>query len=73
MLVSAQNWYVFEVFHEFWHENALRVIALNRPLSGRDFASPATSGVNHSRGNLPTETLPQCLGRLDRNSIGGEQ
>ncbi len=24
----------------------------DRPLSGRDFASPATSSVNHSRGNL---------------------
>jgi len=24
----------------------------DRPLSGRDFASPVTSSVNHSRGNL---------------------
>jgi len=24
----------------------------DRPLSGRDFASPATSSANHSRGNL---------------------
>src|SRR5580704_9564352 len=27
----------------------------DRPLSGRDFASPATSSVNHSRGNLTAE------------------
>jgi len=26
----------------------------DRPLSGRDFASPAPSSVNHSRGNLWT-------------------
>lgn len=29
----------------------------DRPLSGRDFASPATSSVNHSRGHL-TERAP---------------
>ena len=27
----------------------------DRPLSGRDFASPATSSVNHSRGDLAAE------------------
>ena len=29
----------------------------DRPLSGRDFASPATSSVNHSRGNLTRESV----------------
>ena len=35
----------------------------DRPLSGRDFASPATSCVNHSRGNLPVGEPVFLLGQ----------
>ena len=36
----------------------------DRPLSGRDFASPATSSVNHSRGDLR-----ECHGFTQRKTV----
>ena len=42
----------------------------DRPLSGRDFASPATSSVNHSRDN-PSQWKLRVLLREREPSIGG--
>ncbi len=39
----------------------------DRPMSGRDFASPATSSVNHSRGDL---TARGCRGSSQRKTVG---
>jgi hypothetical protein len=53
MLVAAENRFIFRGFHEFCLPDCPASDCADRPLSGRGFASPATSSVNHSRGDLP--------------------
>jgi hypothetical protein len=52
MIVAAENRFIFRGFHKFCLSDRPASDCADRPLSGRDFASPATSSVNHSRGNL---------------------
>ena len=52
MTVAAENRFIFRGFHEFCLSDCPASDCADRPLSGRDFASPAISSVNHSRGHL---------------------
>jgi hypothetical protein len=52
MIVAVENRFIFRGFHEFCLSDRPASDCPDRPLSGRDFASPATSSINHSRGDL---------------------
>src|SRR6266404_8438486 len=52
MIVAAENRFIFRGFHEFCLSDRPASDCADRPWSGRDFASPATSSINHSRGDL---------------------
>jgi hypothetical protein len=51
MIVAAENRFIFRGLHEFGLSDCPTSDCADRLLSGRDFGSPATSSVNHSRGN----------------------
>jgi hypothetical protein len=52
MIVAVESRFIFRGFHEFCLSDYPASDCADRPLSSRDFASPATSSVNHSRGDL---------------------
>jgi hypothetical protein len=52
MSVAVENRFIFRGFHEFCLSDRPASDCPDRPLSDRDFASPATSSINHSRGDL---------------------
>jgi len=57
MSVAVENRFIFRGLHEFCLSDRPASDCADRPLSGRDFASPATSSVNHSRGDLTARVL----------------
>jgi hypothetical protein len=74
MIVSAENRLVFRGFHEFRLSDCPASDYADRPLSDRDFASPATSSVNHSRGDLTARVRDSLKGKQsDSVSRDGEK
>ena len=80
MVISVHGYYSHEArlseIALFWGYSGLgngivpRVIALIGLCRDRDFASPATSSVNHSRGNLTARVSGICALPLARPRLG---
>ena len=75
MIVAAENRFIFRAFHEFCLSDCPASDCADRPMSGRDFASPATSSVNHSRGDLAATVswIPVKWKQSDSISRNGEK
>jgi hypothetical protein len=52
MIVAVENRFIFRGFHEFCLSDRPASDCPDRPLSGREFESPATSRIKRSRGDL---------------------